>query len=281
MLASTTSLPLPTTGVWLRRARLAWIALALAALVPSVLSWPVYYGVLRTVCAFIPFLASMLVIPIYRYWRVFTPVERQQTKWAVLGFMAAFAGIAATQAVSVPYIDSAPQGETFLVAGDLIQDVGYTLAPLMIPLFIGVAILRSRLWDIDVIIRRTLIYSALTGLLAAAYFGSVLVSQSLLRAVTGQAQNALATVVSTLAIAVLIVPLRRRVQAFIDRRFYRQGYDAAKTVAAFAAAARDEVELDRLTAHMLAVVSNTLQPASVSLWLRPPVTHLNQRPWID
>jgi len=142
------------------------------------------------------------------------------------------------------------------------------LSLLLIPLSIGLAILRSRLWDIDILIRRTLVYSALSGLLALIYFGGVVVLQSLFRAVTGQGQNQLVTVVSTLAIAALFLPLRRRVQDVIDRRFYRKKYDAAKTLAAFAATCRDETDLDKLTASLIAVVQETMQPEHVSLWLR-------------
>jgi hypothetical protein len=144
------------------------------------------------------------------------------------------------------------------------------LANALIPLSIGMAILRSRLWDIDLLIRRTLVYAALTGLLALAYFGSVLVLEGFVRLLTGQSQSQVVTVVSTLAIAALFVPVRRRVQAFIDRRFYRRKYDAARTLAQFGANLRDEVNLDDLSTHLLDAVDETLQPASVSLWLHRP-----------
>jgi hypothetical protein len=130
-----------------------------------------------------------------------------------------------------------------------------------------VALLRYRLWDIDVLIRRTLIYSVLSAILAIAYLGSVLVLESAFRALTGQGQNQLVTVVSTLAIAALFGPLRVRVQRFIDRRFYRRKYDAARTLAGFAATARDETNLEQLSTRLVGVVDETLRPASVSLWL--------------
>jgi hypothetical protein len=130
------------------------------------------------------------------------------------------------------------------------------------------AILRSRPFDIDVIIRRTLVYAVLTALLALFYLGTVIFLQQLLRATTGAAGD-LAIIVSTLAIFVLFSPLRNRVQNSIDRRLYRRKYDAQQVLARFAQTARDEVELDRLSGELLYVVNEAVQPASATLWLRP------------
>lgn len=129
--------------------------------------------------------------------------------------------------------------------------------------------LRHQLYDIDVIIQRTLVYTAVSLVLALVYFGGVVVIQALLRPVTGQGSE-LAIVGSTLAIAALFNPLRRRVQHQIDRRFYRRKYDAAQVLATFNAAVRNEVDLNELTAELLHVVERTIQPAHVSLWLREP-----------
>ena len=144
---------------------------------------------------------------------------------------------------------------------------------LMIPLSIGIAMLRSRLFDIDVVINRTLVYGSLTAMLVALYVGGVALAQTIFRAITGQEQQPqLAVVVSTLAIAALFNPLRRRLQGFVDRRFYRRKYDATKTLEVFAARLRDETDLDSLSEELVSVVRDTMQPEHVALWLRPDTT---------
>jgi hypothetical protein len=176
---------------------------------------------------------------------------RQQIKWI------AFA------AIFVPLAGIAGQFDHFLA--DLFVAFAVTIPYIAI----AAAILRYRLYDIDVIIRRTLSYTLLTGLLAFVYFGAVVLLQYLFVAATGQ-RSPVAIVLSTLAIAALFTPLRTRVQTFIDRRFYRRQYSARRTLARFAASARDEVELEALMTELLHVVQTTLQPTHTSLWLQEP-----------
>jgi hypothetical protein len=155
---------------------------------------------------------------------------------------------------------------------DIVEDIGSAgvFALLFVPVFTYIAILRYRLFDIDVVINRTLVYATLTATLAAVYFGGVTIIQALFRALTAQEQQPqIAIVVSTLVIAALFNPLRRRIQSFIDRGFYRRKYDAAKTLEAFSAKLRDETDLDALSDDLVGVVRETMQPAHVSLWLRP------------
>jgi hypothetical protein len=204
-------------------------------------------------------LAFALFCQVYRYFWGAGPVERKQIQWFVAGLAFLVIGSLISWALT--------SGISMTRDGGYFSDVDNVLA-LTVPGAITIAILRYRLWDIDVIIRRTLIYSALSAVLALAYFGSVLVLQGLFRALTGEAESPLVTVLSTLAIAALSLPLRARVQGFIDRRFYRRKVDAARTLAAFAATARDETDLERLTAQLAGVVQETMQPESMGLWLR-------------
>jgi hypothetical protein len=206
------------------------------------------------------FICSILFAQVYRYRRVSGPVQRQQTKWAVFGMTTYLLGglVLAMSSIAFPALITS-----------LVLNIAIPVLQLLIPLSIGMAILRSRLWDIDVIIRRTLIYGTLTAILVLLYFASVIGLQRVLGPLIGP-DSEVAIIASTLAIAALFNPLRRRIQAFIDRRFYRRKYDAAQVLAAFAATARDEVDLDQLTAELVHVVQETLQPAQVSIWLREP-----------
>jgi hypothetical protein len=153
----------------------------------------------------------------------------------------------------------------------LVTTPAYIVVVLIIPICSGLAILRYRLYDIDLLINRTLVYGTLTVVLALVYVGLVIGLQALVHLFTGQlGQAPVVIVVSTLAIAAHFQRLRQRIQAIIDRRFYRRKYDAAKTLAAFSATLRQEVDLDQLREQLLAVVQETMQPSHVSLWVRPP-----------
>jgi heme/copper-type cytochrome/quinol oxidase subunit 3 len=189
--------------------------------------------------------------------------ERQQLKWI------AYAGGVMVAAFLVAEVIP---GEGLIA--DLLWATGF-IALVGLPVAAGVAILKYRLYDIDIVINRTLVYAVLTATLASVYFGGVVSLQSVFRAFTGQ-ESQLAVVASTLAIAALFQPLRRRIQDFIDRRFYRRKYDAEKTLAAFSARLRDEVDLDALCSDLVGVVEDTMLPEHVSLWLRPP-----QRGWSE
>jgi len=145
-----------------------------------------------------------------------------------------------------------------------------------IPIAVGFAVLKYRLYDIDLLINRALVYAPLSAMLALIYIGSVVGMQATFRAITGQ-ESTLAVVVSTLAIAALFSSLRRQVQTFVDRRFYRTRYDARKTLEAFSARLRDETDLEALNNGLVGVVRETLQPAHVSLWLRPDTAPQRQR----
>ncbi len=191
-----------------------------------------------------------------RFWRA-RGEERQQIKWFSFAAVLMFTFIIAFEVLPTP-----DENLLFVVLG--------MLAVASIPVAVGIAILKHRLYDIDVIVNRALVYGSLTAALVAVYFGGVATTQTTLRTLAGQEQQPqLAIVISTLVIAALFNPLRRRIQSFIDRRFYRSKYDAVKTLEAFSAKLRDETDLDTLNNHLVEVVKETMQPAHVSLWLRP------------
>jgi hypothetical protein len=187
--------------------------------------------------------------------------ERQQIKW----FVFAGAIFCAVFAVA-PVLWTLPLSP----ATEWIWPTLFLLGLSTIPVATGIAILKYRLYEIDLIVNRTLVYGALTAMLAVVYFGGVAATQAIFRTLTGQEeQPQLTVVVSTLLIAALFNPLRSRIQSFIDRRFYRREYDATKTLAAFSAKLRNETDLDALNGELLGVVRETIQPSHVSLWLRP------------
>ncbi len=213
---------------------------------------------------FLGLLVSFVAAQIYRYRRFSVPAERQQIKWVVFGTGAGMAGFVASL---LPYF-FVPGLQTHISYVYFVQNAGVAVCLTLIPLGIGVAVLRSRLFDIDVVINRTLVYGLLTASLVAAYLGSIVSLQYIFRVLAGQGSD-LAVVASTLAIAVLFNPLRRRTQAFVDRRFYHRKYDATKTLQEFSVKLRDETDLGGLGADVVSVVGETVQPRHVSLWLRP------------
>jgi hypothetical protein len=185
--------------------------------------------------------------------------QRQQIKWL------AYAGVVIVGAIFV--------GGVIAIWNTDVSIAIIAFGLLGFPVFTGIAIVRHRLYDIDVVINRTLVYGSLTLMLALVYFGGVATFQTLFRALTGQERlPQLAVVASTLAIAALFDPLRRRIQSFIDRRFYRKKYDAAKTLETFSSKLRDETDLDALSDDLISVVEATIQPEHASLWLRPDTT---------
>jgi hypothetical protein len=185
--------------------------------------------------------------------------ERQQLKWFASGGAAMIlAFLVAPFIWFTPALNNSP-----------LWPILFTLSLVALPVSLGIAILKYRLYDIDLIIRRTLVYSVLSALLAFVYLGSVVALQTIVRSLTGQSQPQFVIVVSTLAIAALFNPLRHRLQSLIDRAFYRRKYDAAQVLAAFLASARDEVELRPLLEHLVQAADETVKPEHVSVWLKP------------
>lgn len=212
---------------------------------------------------------ALLLLPgglqIMRYRKVSTPVERQQTKWIIMGMFVFFLGFILFYLFFYGGLAIKPGVPRLLAStGGWLLILLVTVSAL--PVTMAIAILRYRLWDIDLVIRRTLQYSLLTGVLVLVYFGIVVLLQAFITGAGGQ-QSSVVIVVSTLAIAALFNPLRLRIQDFIDRRFYRTKYNAEHALDQFALQARDEMDMDRLTAALLGLTRQTMQPDVVSLWL--------------
>ena len=228
---------------------------------------PLLFAVLE-----VSFTLVLLFAQLYRYRYISSPIQRQQTRWVVFGLaitMVAYIALLAP-AVFVPVLSQPglPRQLHTLISLALLP---FTL--LALPLTIGIAMVYSRLWDIDVLINRTLVYGMLTVVLVLVYFAGVVLLQQLFQAVTGQA-SALAITGSTLGIVVIFQPLRSRLQTIIDRRFYRRKYDAARVLAAFGERLqhREDVDLKTLSDDLLAVIQATMEPAHVSLWLCQPAS---------
>ncbi|MBA4116570.1 MAG: hypothetical protein H0X71_09105, partial [Rubrobacter sp.] len=218
-----------------------------------------YKAVLVTMA---PFLFAASALSVFVRLRRATGVERQQIKW--FAYAAAATVSASTLAYIIPGVIDTP---LWFERAGFVLNVAFVPA---IPVSIGIAILRYRLYDIDIIINRTLVYGSLTAILIVLYFGGIVVLQGVFDILTGAGEKStLTVVVSTLVIAALFNPLRRRIQSFIDRRFYRSKYDARKTLQDFSATLREETDLNALSDDLVSVVRQTMAPAHVSLWLRP------------
>jgi hypothetical protein len=249
---------------WMRWAVLAAVAGQTLGPVPSAL----LQQIIGSPIAFVVLWGLLVFAQAYRYWRVSSPVQRQQTKWVVFGFVTGLGGFLVVLGVVQPVLSPS---WTSSPAGLLLADAGLSAPLWLIPIFIAVAILRSHLWDIDVIIRRTLIYGTLTAILAGVYFAIVAGAQLLGDRLVGQRQpSPWLIVLTTLALATVFTPLRRGIQHVIDQRFYRSRYDAAHTVESFAATLRTELDLHDLSTQLISVVEETMRPAHISLWLRDP-----------
>jgi hypothetical protein len=248
---------------------LVWLHGLYVVFIVVIAAWPGLAGMEPLFAAWV--VMWIIVLPVgvgaqaYRYRRLSTPLERQQTKWVVVGLAAWVITLLISGGLTV-FTEFTPAFGWAL----LISVHALWIALALLPITLAFSILRYRLWDIDRLIRRTLLYTLLTAALAGLYLGSVVVLQSAWRTMTGQAQIPLVTVVTTLFIATIARPLRLRVQQAIDRRFNRQRYDAARTVEAFSAALRDNTyaDLDQLSTQLTDVVQTTLEPEKVTLWLR-------------
>lgn len=238
-----------------------WLLLASFLIYTTIYAvWPVAQGPLAL--GWIVFFACLIANIVYRYRHVSSPLERQQTKWVISGFVV-------FMFISLMFWlpSFTPLGGTIYAP---LSQIAYTLCLIVMPFTFFIAIQRYRLYDIDTIIRRTLIYGAVSVILAAIYAIVVSGAQFLLQRVGGQWVSASqpTIVVTTLVIAALFLPLRRYLQQFVDQRFYRRRYDAERTVERFGVALRSHVELDQLTAELTGVIDDTMRPAHVSLWLR-------------
>lgn len=241
--------------------RWTWIAFALALPVWALPNFSLGLSLLGAILA-VAALLIPIAVQIYRFRRVYDAVQRQQTKWFVIG-------------VSVVIALFTVEG---LLGGVFARSVWYQLLSgqmwlliwIILLASVSIPILRYRLWDIDVLVNRTLVYVSLTGTLAAIYLATVVGFQSLFRAITGQ-DSGLAVALSTLIIAALFNPLRHRIQDLIARTFYRRRYDATRVLAAFGATCRDETDLEELRDVLLRAVGDTVQPFNVSLWLAGPL----------
>jgi hypothetical protein len=268
---------------WTKPLAIIWATITIPAVffegsILSLASWP--FGIQFLFLLF--WGATGVFAQLHRYVRVSDPRQKQQTKWALLGLIAAVVGpfghylhlftLPSLNSVNPPPIFYNLADPTVFQFATILQVVGltlFTLAVLLFPISFGVAVLRHHLFEIELIVNRTLVYSLLTAILVLIYAASVVLFERLFNSLTGES-SPVAIAISTLVIAALFRPLRSRIQTVIDRRFYREKYDAVQTLSTFAARARDEVDLDQLAFELLRVVDDTMQPDRISIWLKPP-----------
>jgi hypothetical protein len=222
-------------------------------------NWPLLISALWLFIVF----GGSLATQIYRYQRVASLVQRQQIKWLIYGFVPILLLPICLGLIVALFPAFNGPGSLLAVALEPLFRFYY----LPIPFCIGIALLRYRLWDIDVLINRTLVYGLLTSILLVVYLVLVFAGQALLASLLG-GSNGVVLVSSTLIVAALFQPLRHRLQSLVDRRFYRRKYDAQKTLASFSTVLRGEVDMEQLRGHLLTVVQETMQPAHLSLWIR-------------
>jgi hypothetical protein len=256
---------------WTRWLAGAWVGVGIATLfispfLPEVIGRVISFGAWPSLIQYLVLLVLFgagIWAQVYRYRRISNPVQRQQTKWVVFGLVVTATAVIGLNELLLTF---APGWMTNGTLSRMVIDAVIAMAVVFTALTFGVAILRYRLWDIDVVIRRTLIYTILSGLLAFSYFGFVMLFQTV-RPVVWSQQSQAETVLATLLIAALFSPLRRTVQHGIDRRFYRTRYNSDQVLAHYSTKIRNEVELETLRADLVGVVQETMQPAYVALWL--------------
>ncbi len=238
----------------------AWVAVIWTAGLLPLIVFPNYQPLTLYTPLFFLYIASVILAQVLRYRQVNDPVQRQQVKWVIYSIILAFTYFIFYLVFS--FLTASLNSSFLNLSGDLLL---YTVMA-FIPISVAMAILRYRLWDIDLLIRRTVLYALLTGFLGLLYYAGVVLLQQVFRLVTGQ-ESAAAVVVTTLFIAALFSPLRQIFQSAIDRRFYRQKYDAERTLEGFSRAIRNEVDFETLSERLVGVAEESLQPEQVSLWM--------------
>jgi len=252
---------------WTRWFAIPFLLVGILSVVLPALSLPdQLFGVLFLAPYTLWFIVAGYAV-VYRYRRVSNAIERQQTKWVMVGILSTFVIFFPYAIVTAAFPPSQPSLARLVFVLFVVLPINI-LAYLLVPAAIAFAILRYRLWDIDIVIRKTLTYALVVGVLALVYFGSIVLLQQLFAFLSNQRSEWI-TVISTLAIAALFVPVRNRIQSAVDHRFYRKKYDSQRVLQEFGTTVRDETDLEKLTGRLRQVVDETMQPKSVTIWLTP------------